>query len=101
MRRQFYVCRLDYDRLSEFRASSSLSNGDPNRLHSVCQSCVRRLLVDDCWGPSGSQRLKEGMKEVFPTGLGAGPREGTRTCVSLEDPPSSHVLVSVQDTLRW
>jgi hypothetical protein len=96
----FYVCGLDYDRLSEFRASSSLAHGAPSRLHSVCQSCVWRLLVDDCWGPSGSQRLMEGMTEVFPNGLGAGPGEGTRTCVSLEDPPSSHMLVSVQAILR-
>jgi hypothetical protein len=58
-------------------------------------------LVDDYWGPSGSQQLKEGMTEVFPTGLGAGAWEGTRTCAPLEDPPSSHVLVSVQATLRW
>jgi hypothetical protein len=62
--------------------------------------CVS-LVCDVCWGPSGSQRLKEGMREVFPTGLGAGPREGTRICVSLEDPPSSHMLVSEQATLRW
>jgi hypothetical protein len=41
------------------------------------------------------------MTEVFPTSLGAGPRERTRTCVSPEDPPSSHVLVSVQAKLRW
>jgi hypothetical protein len=49
------------------------------------------LLVDDCWGPSGSQPLKEGMTEVFPTGLGAGPGEGTRTCIFLEDPSSSQM----------
>jgi hypothetical protein len=41
------------------------------------------------------------MTEVFLTGLGAGPEIGTRACVSLEDPPSSHVLVSVQATVRW
>jgi hypothetical protein len=41
----------------------------------------------------------EGMTEVFPTGLGIGPGEGSHTCISLEDPPSSHVLVSVQATL--
>jgi hypothetical protein len=40
------------------------------------------------------------MTEVIPTGLGAGPGEGTRACVSLEDAPSSHILVSVQATLR-
>jgi hypothetical protein len=37
---------------------------------------------------------------VFPTGLRAGPGEGTSSCVSLEDPLSSHVLVSVHVTLR-
>jgi hypothetical protein len=52
-------------------------------------------------GSLGISRLKEGMTEVFPAGLGAGAREGTRTCVSLKDPPSSHVLVSVQATLSW
>jgi hypothetical protein len=40
------------------------------------------------------------MTEVFATGLRAGSGEGTRTFISLEDPPSSHVLVSVQATLR-
>jgi hypothetical protein len=39
------------------------------------------------------------MTEVFPTGLEAGPEEGTRPCISLEDPPSSHMLISVQAAL--
>jgi hypothetical protein len=79
------------------RASSSLAHRAPSRLHSVCASLVCHV----SWCLSGSQRVKEGMTEVFPTGLGAGAWEGTRTCDSLEDPPSRHMLVSVQAPLRW
>jgi hypothetical protein len=98
VRRHVYVCGLHCDRLSEFR--SRRVPVSRTELLVGCTLCVT-FLGGRLLGSLGISGAKERMTEVFPTGLGAGAWEGTRTCVSLEDPASSHVLVAVQASLRW